>query len=231
MKNIYFSNRTFLTLMTQMRFWVLALMVFQMCFLTSCDDDDDSLMNEATWIADPENYSLPKYSEWGYNTFGCVVNGLVFRSNMDLHSDMERPLTITEHEDQRLTFRFQTSEWDYYDTRFINEMTIDFPWDRIDGHPDLVSLDGVVIDLADEDVVVTIGTRTLSERDAVTCDTVEVDRGELEIRRVQLMYVDYEFYMTVVSGTFGLSGRTKYKSCDITQGRFDVGISGILFGE
>ena len=231
MKNIYFPNRTFLTLMTQMKVWVLSLMVLQMGLLTSCDDDDDSLMNEATWIADPENYSLPKYSEWGYNTFGCVVNGLVFRSNMDLHSDMERPLTITEHEDQRLTFRFQTSEWDYYDTRFINEMTIDFPWDRIDGHPDLVSLDSVVIDLADEDVVVTIGTRTLSERDAVTCDTVEVDRGELEIQRVQLMYVDYEFYRTVVSGTFGLSGRTKYKSCDITQGRFDVGISGILFGE
>ena len=72
MKNIYFPNRTFLTLMTQMKVWVLSLMVLQMGLLTSCDDDDDSLMNEATWIADPENYSLPKYSEWGIIRLGVL---------------------------------------------------------------------------------------------------------------------------------------------------------------
>ena len=48
--------------------FAVAASLFAAC--TGSDSIDNSI-----WINDPDDFCLPKYSEWGYNTFGAVMGG------------------------------------------------------------------------------------------------------------------------------------------------------------
>ena len=57
------------------------LMIFAVAasLLASCEKYGH--IDNSIWINDPDDICLPKYSEWGYNTFGAVMGRSYFVSS------------------------------------------------------------------------------------------------------------------------------------------------------
>lgn len=188
---------------------------------TACDTNDE--IDRSIWISDSNDYNLPEYSEWGYNTFGAKMGRNYFVSCWH-----EIPCALEWHGDNStLELTMNGRESSYYGDDM--SLTIIFPCDSvIDSNRKLYLLDGKTIDLTDPAVKVVVGH---DNRESEQVELIEDIRGgELYFKHVQLLYIDDKFTEAIISGTFDIRYKdSNGQKCTITNGRFDLGITDDLF--
>lgn len=172
--------------------------------------DSSNSLYDSIYIFDDEHTDLPAYTEWGYNTFGAYYDRDVFISGSNtpgkiLVKDNKTVFSLAGHvtgdyyTDWNLTLKFVLSGYSpaKYD--------------------DLVSLNDSTINLTDPKVKVCIFADYVE-------DTVQVLSGELNIKRVQHLFVDKKSVEAILSGYFDLRVIKGVSPITISNGRFDVGI-------
>jgi|GEM_PF-216358 len=180
----------------------------------------DSELRRSVFVEDSEAPGLPEYSEWGYNTFGVYYDRLVFRSN-----DNDVPAKIEVDDTTfNLAFNGTLTENTYYNGYDAVNFQLRFvikdyqPKD----YKDLVDLNGTKFDLTSNKIkVVKIYNNT--------SDTLKIYEGELNFKRAQHLFVDGTSSETILSGYFDMKAKIGNSSVTLSEGRFDVGISGYNF--
>ena len=178
--------------------------------LSSCSNND--VMDRTIFIPDPEDATLPAYTEWGYNSFGAKYERDYF-----LASDRIVPCKILYNNNQ-LQFSLQGIVSGY------KNMTLSFifPFKQISEYKDLVQLNNTVIDLSTNGCTVKIsedGNETL----------LNIVGGQLYFKRAQLLSIDDEVNRVILSGMFELRFLQNDFPTAISDGRFDVGITKNVF--
>ena len=175
----------------------------------SCAKND---LDRTIFIPDEEDYNLPAYTEWGYNTFGAEYERDYF-----LASNKIIPCKIVVKENQ-LQFLLSGK------IRNNKEMTLMliFPSTEIKDYKELLQLHKMEIDLSAENCIVKI----LQNGQEQILDIIE---GNLLFKRVQLLSVDDQVNRVILSGTFELNFLQNNFPTSISNGRFDLGITKNLF--
>jgi hypothetical protein len=174
--------------------------------ISSCEKMEDFSLSETIFIEDPYTPGLPVYSEWGYNTFGAYIDRKPFISgNYELPSKV-----IVNTDTLHLILRGMMGG---------NEIDLKFSLKGYSPatHYELIQLDNSVINLKEA-----CRTVTLKIRDEVS--ELELIEGELEVKRVQRLYVDEELTRTIMSGQFRLKTFLNNEPVSVSFGRFDLGI-------
>ncbi|MBP5667855.1 MAG: hypothetical protein J6X32_06885 [Salinivirgaceae bacterium] len=207
------------------------LMIFAVAasLLASCEKYDH--IDNSIWINDPDDICLPKYSEWGYNTFGAVMG----RRSYFVSSWLETPCSMEWHNnDSTLEFTMNGckaykatvsgSEYRAYDDDDMS-LTIIFPRDSIiDSCQKLYLLNGERIILTNPAIKILV-----KNGDNAPELVTDIRSGELFFKRVQMLYIDEKFEEAIVSGTFEIRYVKNGEKCELTDGRFDLGITPKLF--
>jgi hypothetical protein len=183
--------------------------------LLACSDDAE--LRRSVFIPDPDAPGLPKYSEWGYNTFGAFYNRETIVSN-----DYQVPVQVIQQFNTTVfQFRGQKGSNYYWSEDFFEiKLTIqDF---QPANYQDLMSLHGQVIDLADE-------RYSISIEDAYSTYDVELLSGTFEFKRAQHLLVDGEPEEVILSGVFEFQAMIDGEPVSISEGRFDVGVGSYNF--
>jgi hypothetical protein len=174
----------------------------------ACSKSND--LGQSIWVYDPNNTSLPEYSEWGYNTFGSYYDRLTFVSNT------KTPATILIKKDT-LIFNLKG----IIRASGLQNMTLTFqiikPNWNINTYPDLVSLNQTTIDLTQPNCQVFLKSNTIE-------DTLNITSGNLQFKRAQHLFVDGQSVEAILSGIFAFSSMKNNDILPVTDGRFDVGI-------
>jgi hypothetical protein len=176
----------------------------------SCSESDFYLQ-QSIFIEDPQNPGLPIYSEWGYNTFGVLVDRQPFTST---HRQM--PAKIIVYPDTlNLILAGERN-------RVRTVLTFSFIGYAPREYSDLIMLNGETIDLTDREkslVTITEG----SPPNEITTELMPFN-GEFTFTRVQNLFVDNELDKAIISGRFRF--QTQYRNEYITfdRGRFDFTI-------
>ena len=169
----------------------------------SCSDGDFYLQ-QSIFIEDPLNPGLPIYSEWGYNTFGVLVNRQPFTST---HNQM--PAQIVVYPDT-LNLIFTGVRG-----RTTAVLTFSFIGYAPRTYNELIMLDGKTIDLTDR----TKSLVTFSSGGPPT--ELFPFNGEFTFNRVQNLYVDNELDKAIISGRFRFQTRYRHEYITFDRGRFD----------
>jgi hypothetical protein len=169
-------------------------------------------LDRTIFIPDEENYRLPAYSEWGYNSFGAEYERDYF-----LASRLLFPCKIM-YQGGMLHFSLNGV------IRNNAEMSLlfVFPWVQIGGFGDLVQLNNVEINLSSDDCAVII----LQDNKETILNIID---GKLHFKRAQLLTVDDLKNRTILSGVFDLQFLQNSFPSTISNGRFDVGIDKKVF--
>lgn len=184
--------------------------------LFACSSSDYEL-KQSVFIEDEEAVGLPQYSEWGYNTFGAYYAREKFISN-----NSEVPLNVI-HENNATSFQFN-GELGYRlaprDNSF--SMTVTYEGFNPESYADLLQLNNTTFDLkaAEHKVVFT---------DALGSYEAEILSGQLHIRRAQYLLVDKRPTQVILSGVFEMQAKVNGSPVTISDGRFDIGVSGANF--
>ncbi|MBO7497393.1 MAG: hypothetical protein J6T98_12660 [Salinivirgaceae bacterium] len=197
------------------------------CLFAACEDN----LERSIWISDPDDFNLPKYTEWGYNTFGAKMDGSYFLScwrenpcSMEWHandSTLEFTMNGCQTLNDYMVFDGYITKKDYM------SLTIIFPCDSvIDNYKKLYLLDGKTIDLTDTTVKVLV---TLESHNYWTEPITDIRSGELCFKRIQNLYVDGKFEESIVSGTFDIRYVKDGEKTRMSDGRFDIGINQSFF--
>jgi len=193
------------------------LMLATPTLFVACDTDDYNI-ERSIWIADPEEYQLPQYSENGYNTFGARFGQSYFTSYW--RNDPFYFKWIDSTKSIKITMN---GRYPNYDCKEMS-LTIVFPCNTtIDKTEKLYILDGKTFDLTDPEVEISV-----KQGDDTIKIISNIRSGNLTFKRVQKMYIDDEFCESIVSGTF----EVRYfddSPRNITKGRFDFGVTETLF--
>ncbi|HNR42271.1 MAG TPA: hypothetical protein PKL65_08570 [Bacteroidales bacterium] len=172
-------------------------------------------LNKSIFIPDPDFPELPAYTEWGYNTFGAYYErGLFLYSENAIPAKIIRAGGITS-----FVLKGQKDGYGYHSWDNRKEMSVTFllPSVMPDSYADLTILDKKIIDLVNTPGAV----KLFLDGDTIKPDILQ---GELEFRRVQLLYVDSKQTEVILSGVFSFQALIKDEPVSVTQGRFDVGI-------
>ena len=194
-----------------MKTHILIILLMISAFFTACMKDNE--LEKSVFIYDPDDIELPAYSEWGYNTFGAYYDRDIFVSN-----DQHVPAKILVS-DTLLTFLLDGQKGQsgyYYD---YSEMIISFTLQgTMPSHfADLAVFNDSVIDLTNP------GCQVFVTIDSVKY-TADILEGELNFNRVQVLQVDKQLVVTILSGYFDFKTILNDKPVTISDGRFDVGI-------
>ena len=175
----------------------------------SCSKND---LDRTIFIPDEEDYNLPAYTEWGYNTFGAEYERDYF-----LASNKIIPCKIVVKENQ-LQFLLSGK------IRNNQEMTLMFifPSTEIKDYKELLQLHKTEIDLSAKSCIVKILQKGNEQ-------ILGVIKGKLFFKRVQVLSVDDQVNRVILSGTFELNFLQNNLPTSITNGRFDLGITENLF--
>jgi hypothetical protein len=174
--------------------------------LSSCEQMEDFSLSTSVFIEDPYYPGLPVYSEWGYNTFGAYIDRMPFTS-----TDENVPAKIIVNTDTlHFLLRGRMGNQDA-DLKF-----------SIKGYSpatyfDLTELDNTTINLKESG-----RAATLKIGDQTTY--LDIIEGELQVKRVQRLYVDEDMTRTIMSGYFNLKTFLNGEPIAISYGRFDLGI-------
>ena len=176
--------------------------------LFSCAED---VMDRTIFIPDEDNYLLPAYTEWGYNSFGAEYERDYF-----LVSNKITPCKII-HSNDELQFSLHGT------IRNNKEMALlfIFPLTSIADYTDLITLNDVELDLSDDCTVKII------QDDVET--TLNVLDGKLHFKRAQLLRIDEQVNRVILSGVFELRFIQNAFPSNLSNGRFDVGITDKVF--
>ncbi len=184
-------------------------------FLAGCSRESE--LEKSVYITDPDTDGLPKYSEWGYNTFGAYYDRAIFVStNGQVPAKVISSDTATQ-----LIFEGQKYVIDYYGVNYADgvDMTMTFTFSGLicNTFNDLVALNDSIVDLTDPGC-------HLSFHNAEGEMPVKVIGGHMTIHRAQNLMVDKQPVETILSGYFDLQLLVDGKPVTISDGRFDVGI-------
>ncbi len=188
-----------------MRKYILSLLIVIAIFFASCASEDFEL-SKTVFIEDTDFPGLPIYSEWGYNTFGAYIDRNVFVS-----TDNDLPAKIIVNPD---TFNL-------YLNGSMNQRDVSLKITIIGyapaDYPDLISLNDSIVNLKDENCIVTL-------TEGMTSTVLKIIEGEIHFKRVQNLYIDKVYTKTIISGTFKFKTFFGDEPVAITTGRFDLGI-------
>lgn len=178
--------------------------------LIACDNNSE--LKRSVFIPDPDAQGLPKYTEWGYNTFGAYYNRDIIVSN-----DYEVPVQIIKYANTtRVQLRGQKGG-QYWNSGEVFTMTLTINNFHPTTYEDLVSLDKRVIDLSDDNYELAINDGPISH-------DVELLNGIFEFKRAQRLLVDGQPQEVILSGVFDLQAIIDGEPVSISEGRFDVGV-------
>jgi hypothetical protein len=189
-----------------------------LCSLYACTEAE---LRKSIFIPDPQAPELPKYSEWGYNTFGGYYDRETFVSN-----DIEVPVKILQ-EAKRTSFVFTGQKG----TGLYTDRTYSAPYpfaitlivpDSSKEYADLVKFHNVTFNLEDPATEILV-------RDNARTDTAKVLSGEFRFVRAQYLLVDGKAEQVILSGTFDFQAIINGNPVTISDGRFDVGIGDYNF--
>lgn len=172
----------------------------------------DSNLQKSIFIPDPDFHDLPKYSEWGYNTFGCYYDRAAFISD-----DVNVPVKVITTNGQ--TFFVFTG---HKGTSNPFSITLSLSKFTPSTYADLVSLDNSFIYLTNADFSVTI----TENNQTVPATAIS---GGFYFKRAQNLLVDDKPEEVILSGTFEFQLLIDQVPVSITNGRFDVGVSNSNF--
>jgi len=179
--------------------------------ISSCAKDD---LDRTIFIPDDDDANLPAYTEQGYNTFGAEFDRDYF-----LVSNKIAPCKIV-YKDNQLQFALSGN------IRSGNkEMTLMFIFPYVlkdNDYTDLLQLRETKINLADNDCIVKI----LQEDKETILDVLE---GQLYFKRTQLLSVDDQVNRIILSGVFEVRFLQNDFPVNISDGRFDLGITKNVF--
>lgn len=183
-----------------------SLIILTFLFSDSCRKGEDYDLLKTVFIEDPYNPGLPIYSEWGYNSFGAYFDRKPFVSTQN-----ELPAKITVYND---TVHFMLrGEKDYEKISLQFVLTGYSP----DSFFDLTEFSGTVFDLSEDGYFINLKMN----EDEIQPEIIE---GELEFKKVRILYVDEEATKTILSGYFQLKIILDNEPFAIHNGRFDVGV-------
>ncbi|MBU0763564.1 MAG: hypothetical protein KJ607_01880 [Bacteroidetes bacterium] len=146
------------------------IILFVSCKKYNDDEQRGYYFKQSTFIEDPGNPGLPKYSELGYNTFGAYYDRETFISN-----NVDVPMKVIVTNDTT-TLIFQGTKNNYDMT-----LKIGIPDSLPDTYSDLLAFNDTVIDLTQCKITTIINGNTSVPR---------VIDGRFEIRKAQKLYVD-----------------------------------------
>jgi hypothetical protein len=186
------------------------LLAFVVLIALGCDSE--SKLDQSVFIPDPLNPELPKYSEFGYNTFGAYHDRAVFASEQ-----FDIPVkVIVENAATQFILKGRRDSGSLSEPM---ELTFTIPdLDPADAFG-LESLHQRKIDLKSGNIAVTIKLGSEAEV------PVEIIEGYLEFSRYQKLFVDEQPVQVILSGTFAFKMIVDSEPAAIKSGRFDVGIS------
>lgn len=177
--------------------------------LFSCTEDG---LDQTIFIQDEEDYNLPAYTEWGYNTFGAKYERDYF-----LVSNEIIPCKIV-YNDGYMQFLLHGKIRGQKEMKLI----FIFPIAQMNDYEDLLQLHNTEIDLAQVECTVKIIEDGLE-------DIVNIKKGTLKFKRAQLLSVDNTPNRTILSGNFDLLFLRNEFPVAISDGRFDLGITNNVF--
>lgn len=176
------------------------------CILLPSCEMDEYYLSGTVFIEDPYYPGLPEDSEWGYNTFGAYIDREPFVS-----TENGLPSKIIVNADTiHMILKGKMAGKEV-------GLTFSFKGFSPESNYDLTELNGTVIDLGESG-------RAVSLKIGNEIHTLDIIEGELNIRKVQRLYVDEELSRTIMSGYFQLKTFLSNEPIAISQGRFDLGI-------
>jgi hypothetical protein len=185
------------------------LLIIVLVILSSCSRD----LERSIFIKDPEFPELPKYSEWGLNTFGVYIDRVPFISN-----DVDRPAKVILY-DEKLSFTLAGDRHGVYFSPSNLSLNFVFsPAQNVEDYVGLVQLHDTSWDLTDENMLVIFS-------EAANTDTLKILNGTLKFTRAQHLFVDKVSEEAILSGTFEFQANYNGTFTTFSNGRFDVGIS------
>jgi hypothetical protein len=187
---------------------IFALLVL-LCLL-SCSDETE--LKKSIFIPDPDSPGLPKYSEWGYNTFGAYYDRQPFISN-----NIGVPVKVV-YENNKTSIVFTGQKGTGY---YANENSFRMTLILSDFHPltyaDLISLHDTTLELTDPRYEIQLSDDT---SDYAT----EILNGTFRINRAQHLRVDNKPEEVILSGVFEFQARINGEPVTVSTGRFDLGV-------
>jgi hypothetical protein len=190
--------------------------IIMLLALWACSNETE--LKKSIFIPDPDALPLPKYSEWGYNTFGAFYDRQAFISD-----DISVPLKVIN--DNGLTSLVFTGVLrENYNYRGGDQftMTLSLPGFNPATYSDLMSLHQVTLDLTAPDYKV-----VLQEGDSMY--QVTILEGKFEVKRAQNLLVDNQPEEVILSGVFEFRALINNTPVTISNGRFDVGVGNFNF--
>jgi hypothetical protein len=178
--------------------------------ILSCTVDP---LERTIFIPDQEDGNLPAYTEWGYNTFGAEYERDYF-----LASNRIVPCKIV-YRDNHIHFALNGN------VHYEKEMTLSFTFPFVledNDYTDLIHLHAKKIDLSHSDCAVSIW-----QNDVET--PLDVLDGELYFKRAQLLSIDDQINRVILSGFFNVRFLQNGFPANISNGRFDLGITQNVF--
>ncbi len=185
-------------------------LVFILFIFYSCEQEYD--LTTSVFIQDEVHEGLPKYTEWGYNTFGIYYGRQPFVSNKQVV-----PFTVYIQEDTT-NFIFQGT-FGYPSSAVLK---IQFPGMTFNRYQDMMTLDGSKVNFKDAGARVTF---TVNDQEQY----LDIINGEMEFKRLQRLFVDDDLEQLILSGTFSFSIVSDGIPVSFSFGRFDFGLSEINF--
>ncbi|HET6528782.1 MAG TPA: hypothetical protein VFG39_08545 [Balneolaceae bacterium] len=169
-------------------------------------------MRKSIFFADPDFPELPKYSEWGYNTFGAYYDRQPFISN-----ETEVPLKVVQTDD-KTSFVFTGQKGvGYLEDSGLFSITITVAGSQAENYSDLIKFHNTTLQLADSGLTVMVTGE-------VAADTVDILQGEFQFVRAQLLLVDQKPTEVILSGTFAFQALVDGQPVSVSDGRFDVAV-------
>ncbi len=181
-------------------------------------------LEESVFKPDPAYPDLPRYSEWGYNTFGAYYNKQPFVS-----LTRQKYPNAVEIEVEGDTIYFSLSgQWksNSFGT-VLQTMTIRFTGYRAKSFADLDILNGVTLDLTSPSSSIDMPLDPVPPL-YTSAAVAKVNSGTFVIRRAQRLYLDDVLQETILSGEFQFEGTLLNEPFSVTNGRFDLGIDSTM---
>lgn len=180
------------------------------CGVWACSEETE--LRKSIFFADPDFPELPKYSEWGYNTFGAYYDRQPFISN-----ETEVPLKVVQT-DGKTSFVFTGQKGvGYLEDSGSFSITITVAGSQAENYSDLIKFHNTTLQLADSALTVMVTGE-------VPADTVDILQGEFQFVRAQLLLVDQKQTEVILSGTFAFQALVDGQPVSVSDGRFDVAV-------
>lgn len=177
------------------------------------------------FIRDPYEPGLPSYTESGYNTFGAMYEKNYFVVNKHIvpmkiiYKNGNIELTLSGVKDYGNIDAFRS----YADSTRLMSMVFVFPYEECNSYKDLLKLHNTQIDMKVAGCQIKLYEPNKAEK------ILDLQHGNLFIKRAQNLNVDGQRLAVILSGTFDCKFKNGERYEVIKNGRFDLSINDSQF--